>query len=65
MSKSISVETLQTFDVALYLNNEEAIEMYLRETRAANDADLLARAIDDVARARQMNQRTSMTHEQT
>ena len=56
MSKRISLATLPPFDAALFLVDEDSIDVYLREIRASNDPDLLASAIEDVARARLMNQ---------
>jgi DNA-binding phage protein len=56
MSKRISLSTLPPFDAALFLVDEDSIDVYLREIRASNDAVLLASAIKDVERARLMNQ---------
>ena len=43
-----------TFDVAEYLDSEEAIAAYLNEVIAEDDQDLLLSALDDIARARGM-----------
>jgi len=40
------------FDAVDYLDSDEAIEVYLQAVREENDPDLLAAALEDVARAR-------------
>jgi probable addiction module antidote protein len=42
------------FDVAEYLDTEEAVAAYLKEVVAEGDHELLRSALDDVARARRM-----------
>lgn len=44
------------FDVAEYLDSEEAIAAYLNEVMAEDDQELLLSALDDIARARGMTQ---------
>lgn len=44
------------FDVAEYLDSEEAIAAYLNEVLAEDDQELLLSALDDIARARGMTQ---------
>ncbi|MES2075061.1 MAG: hypothetical protein V4462_05510 [Pseudomonadota bacterium] len=52
MSQRIKVAELPGFDPAAYLDSEETIGAYLADVLAANDAALLAAALDDIARAR-------------
>jgi|ERR1700754_957984 len=47
---------LSLFDVADYLDSEEAIAAYLNEVLAEDDQDLLLSALDDIARARGMTE---------
>jgi probable addiction module antidote protein len=54
MKKKIDVDALPTFDVASYLDSEEAIAAFLTDILQANDAALLASALGDIARARGM-----------
>jgi probable addiction module antidote protein len=44
------------FDVANYLDSDEAIAAYLNEVLAEDDQDLLLSALDDIARARGMTE---------
>lgn len=44
---------LPEFDVANHLQDEEQIQLYLAEAARQNDAELLASAQADVARARE------------
>jgi len=44
------------FDVASYLDSDEAIAAYLNEVLAEDDHDLLLSALDDIARARGMTE---------
>ena len=46
-------EDLPDFDVAEHLQDEEQIQLYLAEVARQNDAELLASAQADVARARE------------
>jgi probable addiction module antidote protein len=50
-------EKLTTFDIAEYLTSEEAIEVFLSEAIATNDAGYLAHTQAIVARARKINER--------
>jgi probable addiction module antidote protein len=43
------------FDVAEYLDNDEAIAEYLNEAIVENDSDLFLSALADIARARSMS----------
>jgi len=45
-----------SFDVANYLDSDEAIAAYLNEVLAEDDQDLLLSALDDIARARGMTE---------
>jgi probable addiction module antidote protein len=54
--KKISVNALQNFDAAPYLDSEETIAAYLTDILQANDAGLLASALGDIARARGMTE---------
>ena len=54
MSKRIKVADLPEFDSAQYLDSDEAIAAYLTDILEANDAALLAFALDKIARARGM-----------
>jgi probable addiction module antidote protein len=54
MSKRIKVADLPTFDAARYLDSEATIAAYLTEILEANDAALLATALGDIARAREI-----------
>jgi len=47
---------ISLFDVADYLDSEEAIAAYLNEVLAEDDQDLLLSALDDIARARGMTE---------
>lgn len=55
--------TLKTtpFDVADYLDSEEATEAYLTEALATNDAALIAAALGDIARSKGMSSIASAT----
>jgi probable addiction module antidote protein len=44
------------FDPAAYLDDEAAVAAYLEDIMTSNDAQLIAKAIGDVARARGMTQ---------
>ena len=56
MGKRINVSSLPDFDVAPYLDGEVAIAADLTDILEANDASLLAAALDDIARARGMTE---------
>ena len=56
MKKTINVDDLPEFDPAKYLDNEESTAVYLTGILEANDADLLASALGDIARARGMTE---------
>ena len=47
---------LSKFDVVDYLDSEEAITAYLRAAAEENDPEFMVQAINDVARARGMNE---------
>lgn len=53
--KKITTDT-RPFDVARYLDNDEAIAAYLDEAMASGDAAFIVEAIGTVARARGMSQ---------
>lgn len=48
---------LRTFDVTNYLDNEEVIEAYLLVVQEENDPEAYAKALIDVARAREKTRR--------
>ena len=52
MIERIRAADLPAFDSVRYLDSEEAIAAYLADIRAANDPELLAAALKDIARAR-------------
>ncbi len=64
MSKSIPIASLPQFDAALFLNDERAIAVYVRDIQASTDPVLVASALEDVARARHMNHAAGRTNEQ-
>jgi probable addiction module antidote protein len=49
-------QAFRPFDVANYLTTEESISAYLAATAEEDDPELLASALGDVARARNMSQ---------
>ena len=49
------------FDAANYLETDDDIAEYLRVVREANDQQLLAAALSDIARAKQKEQRKTPT----
>jgi probable addiction module antidote protein len=53
--KMINIDELKTFDIAEYLENEQAIAEYLSIVLEENDPAALAQALGDVARARGMS----------
>ena len=55
MSKKINVSELPIFDMAEYLEDDQAIAEYLTIVMEENDPALLAAALGDIARARGMN----------
>jgi len=55
MSKKIKVSELPIFDMAEYLEDDQAIAEYLTIVMEENDPALLAAALGDIARARGMN----------
>ncbi|MEQ1712508.1 MAG: addiction module antidote protein [Hyphomicrobium sp.] len=55
MAKKIATHT-RPFDVAEYLDNNEAIAAYLDEAMAKGDAAYIVKALGTVARARGMTQ---------
>jgi len=55
MTKRIKVSELSEFDAAAYLKSETDIAIFLTDILEANDPSLLASALDDIARAREMN----------
>ena len=56
MSNRMNVDDLPEFDVAPYLDTEEAVATYLTDIMEANDPALLAAALGDIARARGMTE---------
>ncbi|MCZ2290713.1 MAG: putative addiction module antidote protein [Burkholderiales bacterium] len=56
MSKAKTPLKLVPFDVAKYLEHDEAIAEYMTAVLEANDPDLLLLALGDVARAKGMAQ---------
>ncbi|MFA5630015.1 MAG: addiction module antidote protein [Porticoccaceae bacterium] len=56
MSKKIKVSELPIFDMAEYLEDDQAIAEYLTIVMEENDPALLAAALGDIARARGMNE---------
>jgi len=54
--KRIKVVDLPEFEVAPYLDSEDAIAAYLTNIIEANDPALLASALGDIARARGMTE---------
>lgn len=56
MADCIEVDELPEFDAASYLDSEAAIAAYLADILAANDAALLGSSLDDIVRARGMNE---------
>lgn len=56
MTKAKSKLKLIPFDVTRYLNDDESIAEYMSAVLKTGDADLLLRALGDVARAKGMAQ---------
>lgn len=54
--KTVKATELPDFDVAEYLDSDEAIADYLTQVLAENDGSLLAAALGDIARARGMSE---------
>lgn len=54
MSGKIKISELRKFDIADYLDSDEAIAEYLTEVLAENDGEAFAHALGKVARARGM-----------
>jgi probable addiction module antidote protein len=52
---------MRPFDAANYLETDDDIAEYLRVVREANDQQLLAAALSDVARAKQKAKSTTTT----
>ena len=52
---------MRRFDAANYLETDDDIAEYLRVVREANDQQLLAAALSDIARAKQKAQRKTPT----
>lgn len=50
----IKIDELETFDIAEYLHDEEAIARYLNAVIDDGDPKLLTAALGDIARARGM-----------
>ena len=59
MTDDINVDELPGFDAPSYLDSEATIAAYLADILAANDAALLAAALDDIARARGVSESSS------
>jgi DNA-binding phage protein len=53
MTERIAAANLPEFDAAHHLDSDKAIAAYLADVLDANDAVLLAAALEDVARASQ------------
>ncbi len=56
IAKRIKVDELPTFDMAPYLDSEEAIPAYLTDILETNDTAMLASALGDIARTRGMSE---------
>lgn len=56
MTKATKPLKLVEFDAARYLDDDEAIAVYMTAILEANDPDLLLLALSDVARAKGMTQ---------
>jgi probable addiction module antidote protein len=56
MSGKIKIADLRKFDIADYLDSDEAIAEYLTEVLAENDGEAFAHALGKVARARGMTE---------
>jgi probable addiction module antidote protein len=54
MTKKIKISRLRTFDMAEYLDSDEAIAEYLSVVLEENDPSALAAALGTIARARGM-----------
>lgn len=54
--KRIKVTDLPEFDAAPYIDSEATIAAYLTDILEVNNPDLLASALDDIARARGMSE---------
>lgn len=66
MNRKIRIADLKRFDVADYLDSDEAIREYFRQVLEDGDADEIVRAFGDIARARGMMQLakdTGLSHE--
>ncbi len=59
--KTVKATELPDFDVAEYLDSDEAIADYLTQVLAENDGSLLAAALGDIARARGMSEIAAST----
>ncbi len=59
--KTLKATELPDFDVAEYLDSDEAIADYLTQVLAENDGSLLAAALGDIARARGMSEIAAST----
>lgn len=56
MTKKIDINNLPEFDIAKYLQNDEAIAQYLTIVLEENNPSLLIAALGDIARARGMTE---------
>ena len=56
MTRRIKVAELPELDAAPYLDSDKAIAAYLTDILEANDPALLASALGDIARARDMSE---------
>lgn len=52
MIKKAKIDALPNFDMARYLNSDEAITEYLNQVLEENDDAMLAKALEDIARAK-------------
>jgi probable addiction module antidote protein len=56
MKRSKAIDDLPDFDMAEYLDSDEAIAEYLNQVLADNDAGELAAALGDIAKAKGMTE---------
>ena len=51
-TKKAKMDALPNFDVVRYLNSDEVITEYLNQVLEENDDEMLAKALEDIARAK-------------
>ena len=56
MKRNKAIDELPNFDMAEYLDSDEAIAEYLNQVLAENDAGELAAALGDIAKAKGMTE---------